>query len=392
MLDAQPPRLWPFAASGEVIEVLEWNTNVLTARAGEQRIALRTLPRDIVTLTHRVDALGLAKATELARAGFAGPWLLPMWHMAQRPTVDLAQGSAGIHVPTGLAAFDNPTNDTPTYAAIAIDGGPATAIEITAIEPDRLILAAPMTGLLRDPLVRSTRVAVMPLRPAQLAAPIEATRRRQNGATITATFLLQAIADLPAPDLPTYQGAMVQTNPSQTRALMASNFKQAVEYIDNGFGPVAVEPLRDIFERGETITFKAKTPTEHYDLRRWLFALRGRQIPFWLPTWGAELQLRIAMTASTTLMRIAPIADLSAYAGRHIMIETSAGLKFRKINAAALDGANHRLTLSSSLGIPLPLGAKVHFLTIVRADADRMEVRHGAVGCEVGMVVVDVAA
>lgn len=90
MPDAPLPRLWPFAASGEIIEVLEWNTNVLTSRAGEQRIALRTLPREIVTLTHRVDALGLAKANELARAGFAGTWHLPMWHMAQRPTVDLA--------------------------------------------------------------------------------------------------------------------------------------------------------------------------------------------------------------------------------------------------------------------------------------------------------------
>ena len=387
MSDAQPPRLWPFAASGEIIEVLEWNTNVLISRAGEQRIALRALPREIVTLTHRVDALGLAKASELARAGFAGPWHLPMWHMAQRPTVDLVQGSTEIHLPTGLAAFHTPTNGAPSYVAIAIDGGPANAIEITAIEPDRLMLAAPMTGVLPAPLVRSNRAAIMPLRPAQLSAPIEITRRHQNDATITATFLVQATTDLPAPDLPIYQGAMVQTNPSLTRAPLASTLKQTVEYIDNGFGPITIEPLRDLFERGETITFKANTPSDRHDLRRWLFALHGRQTPFWLPTWGAELQLRTTMTASTTLMRIAPIADLSAYAGRHIMIETSAGLKFRKINSAVLDGANHRLTLSSSLGVPLVLGAKAHFLTMVRADADRVEVRHGAVGSEVGMVV-----
>ena len=390
MPDAQPPRLWPFAASGEIIEVLEWNTNVLTSRAGEQRIALRPLPREIVTLTHRVDALGLANATELARAGFAGPWLMPIWHMAQTPTVDLVQGEAEIYVQTSLAAFDTPTLGAPSYVALAIDGGPATAIEITAIEPDRLILAAPMTGVLPVPMMRSNRTAIMPLRPAKLAAPIEITRRRQNDATINATFLLQSTTDPPAPDLPIYQGAMVQTNPSLTRAPLASTLKQAVEYIDNGFGPITVEPLRDLFERGETITFKAKTPTERHELRRWLYALRGRQTPFWLPTWGAELQLRTTMTASTTLMRIAPIADLAAYAGRHIMFETSAGLRFRKINSAVLDGANHRLTLSSSLGIPLPLGAKAHFLTMVRADADRLELRHAAAGCEVGMVVVEV--
>lgn len=387
MPNAQMPRLWPFAASGEIIEVLEWNTNVLTSRAGEQRIALRALPRDILTLTHRVDALGLAKASELARAGFASQWLLPMWHMAQRPTADLVQGSAEIHVPTGLAAFDTPSIGAPSFAAIAVDGCAGVQVEISAIEPDKLILAAPMTGLLPAPTVKTNRVAVMPKRAAQIAAPIEITRRRQNDATITATFLLQATTDLPAPDLPTYQGAMVQTNPSLTRSPLSSTLKQAVEYIDNGFGQVSIEPLRDLFERGETITLKAKTPSERHDLRRWLFALRGRQTPFWLPTWGGELQLRTTMTASTTLMRIAPIADLSAYAGRHIMTETSGGLKFRKINSAVQDGANHRLTLSSSLGIPLPIWAKVHFLTMVRADADRIEVRHGTAGCEVGMMV-----
>lgn len=62
------PELWLFAASGQVTEVLESRTDVLTSRTGEQRIALRTAPREIITLTHRLDARGMAQAAELARA------------------------------------------------------------------------------------------------------------------------------------------------------------------------------------------------------------------------------------------------------------------------------------------------------------------------------------
>ncbi len=69
-----PPPLWPFPAAQEITEVLEWRTDVLTSRAGEQRIALRPRPREIVTFRHRLDALGMARAAELARAGFAGDW------------------------------------------------------------------------------------------------------------------------------------------------------------------------------------------------------------------------------------------------------------------------------------------------------------------------------
>jgi hypothetical protein len=40
----------------------------------------------------------------------------------------------------------------------------------------------------------------------------------------------------------------------------------------------------------------------------------------------------------------------------------------------------------------LPLGTKVHFMTMVRADGDRVDLRHEAVGCEVAMVALEIFA
>ena len=142
----------------------------------------------------------------------------------------------------------------------------------------------------------------------------------------------------------------------------------------------------------EAITLKAQDATERWALRRWLWSLRGRQASFWLPTWGRELQLRAAMTAGSTLMRVVPITDLAAYVGRAILLEMPSGLRFRTINTAVVDSADHRLTLSSSLGEPVAIGTKVHFLTLVRSDADRIEIRHGAVASEVTLPVVEVLA
>jgi hypothetical protein len=155
-------------------------------------------------------------------------------------------------------------------------------------------------------------------------------------------------------------------------------------------GPVVVEPVRDLFERGETITLKALGPAARLELRRWLWSLRGRQASFWLPTWGRELQLRAAMTSGSTLMRVAPVAPVSAYVGRRIMLEMPGALRFRTITAAIADGPDHRLTLSSNLGEPVPPGTKVHFLTAVRSDADRVEIQHGAVVSEVTLPVVEI--
>lgn len=381
-----PPSLWPFPAAQEITEVLEWRTDVLQARTGEQRIALRTRPREIVTLRHRCDALGVAHAAELARAGFAGDWLVPLWHLAVQPVADLTQGATEILLDTTTSDFS-----APGLAAIAVDGREAALTGIAAVAPDRLLLSAPLILQLPAMIVTVRRITVVPVRTGILTSAVEIARRRQGDGTVTASFLLRDGSDLASPILPLYLGHPVQTDPSLTRSPLTANLRRAVEYVDNGFGPVVVEPLRDVFERGESITLKAQGQTARAALRRWLWSLRGRQASFWLPTWGRELQLRTMMTSGSALMRVAPVAPLTGYVGRKIALEMPGLLRFRTITAAIDDGFDHRLTLSSSLGAPVPMGTRVHFMTLVRADADRVEIQHGAVASDVTLPVVEVA-
>jgi hypothetical protein len=82
---------------------------------------------------------------------------------------------------------------------------------------------------------------------------------------------------------------------------------------------------------------------------------------------------------------------LAAYVGRKILLEMPGGPRFRTITAAVAEGANHRLTISSNLGEPVPVGTKVHFMTHVRSDADRVEIQHGTLASEVTLPVVEVS-
>jgi hypothetical protein len=377
--------LWPFPAAQEVTEVLEWRTDVLPSRAGEQRIALRPRPREIVTVRHRLDALGMARVAELVRAGFAGDWLVPLWHLALQPDADLVQDDTEILIDTAVSDFRSGG-----MAAIAFDGGAAALVSIASVQPDRLVLSEPLDQHLPALALAARRITILPVRAGVLTSAVEIARRRQGDGTVTTSFLLRDAPDIAAPALPTYLGRPVQTDPSVVRRPLSASLRRAVEYVDNGFGPVTVEPVRDVFERGETVTLKARGPTARHDLRRWLWSLRGRQASFWLPTWGHELQLRAPMTSGSVLMRVAPVAPLAAYVDRRILLEMPGALRFRTITDAVEDGADHRLTLSSNLGEPVPLETKVHFLTAVRADADRVEIRHRAVASEVTVPVVEV--
>jgi hypothetical protein len=379
------PPLWFFPAAQEITEVLEWRTDVLQSRAGEQRIALRPRPREIVTFRHRLDAPGMARAAELVRAGFTGEWHVPLWHMALQPDTNLTQGATEIMIATTLSDFR-----VGGLAAIGVDGGEAAVVEIATVQLDRLVLAEPLSLQLPAISVAARRITVAPIRAVVLTSAVEIARRRQGDGTITFSFLLRDAPDLAAPVLPTYLGRPVQTDPSLTRRPLTASLRRAVEYVDNGFGPVVVEPMRDVFERGESITLKAQGPTARHAMRRWLWSLRGRQASFWLPTWGSELQLRAGMTSGSVLMRVAPVAPLTSYVGRRIMFEMPGALRFRSITAAIADGLDHRLTISSNLGEPVPLGTKVHFLTAVREDTDRIEITHSAVASEVTIPIAEV--
>ena len=379
------PELWTFPAAEAVTEFLEWRTDVLQARAGEQRIALRSLPREIVTFRHRCDALAMARAAELARTGFVGDWLVPLWHMAQQPVADLTQGDSEVLLDTDSSDFR-----APGLATLAVDGGDGVLVAIDAVQADRLILAEPLILELPAMMVAARRIIAAPVRAGVLSSGVEIARLRQTDGTVSATFLLRDATDLTSPVLPSYLGYPVQTDPSLTRAPLTASLRRAVEYVDNGFGHVVIEPLRDVFERGETITLKAQGASARHALRRWLWSLRGRQASFWLPTWGRELQLQAAMISGSAQMRVAPVAELTAYVGRKILLEMPGGARFRTITAAVAEGANHRLTISSNLGEPVPVGTKVHFMTHVRSDADRVEIQHGSLASEVTLPVVEV--
>lgn len=363
--------------------MLEWSTDILTAEAAEQRIALRPLPREIVSFRHRLDALGMGRAETLARAAFGSPWLVPLWHMGLQPSAPLVGASYAIDVDTTISDFR-----AGDYVAVAVRGRDAGIYPISAVAGSGLSLDAPL--VLPTETVHPAAAVVMPVRAGILSSAVDVDRRRQGDGTVSATFLLRDAPALEPLADDTYLGVPVLSVPSLLRRSLASSHRRMVEYVDNGSGPVEVEPLQDWFDRRDTITRKAQGPAARWALRRWLYGMRGRQAAFWLPTWGRELQLTAPMMSGSVLMNVHPLGPVDGYAGRRIVVETSAGLRYRTINGATDEGSEHRLTLSSSLGVAIPVETRAHFMVPVRSDSDRLEIQHRGVLSETNFPLIEV--
>lgn len=355
-------RLWPFAVRQPVTEVLEWNTDTLITEAAEQRIALRTVPRSILTFTHLLNASDLARAAELARAGLVDEWTVPLWHLARPSTVPVDAADITVFVDTGEGAFE-----APGQAVIAADGGVAYLVEVSAVLPDRLELAAPAGVSLVHPIVA-------PVGTGFLTRPLEIDRRRQGLGTVTASFTLQDATDMSASSYVTHLGLDVLTDPAVLRQPLAETIGQTVKYIDNGFGPIVIEPVLTHVQRRSTITILDRGPAR-WMRRRWLHALRGRQRAFWLPTWGRELVLQAPVTSSSTSVIVAATADPGVWIGRHVMCDVASDPVFREITNAVYDALGIRLSIAAP-GKSIPITTPIHLLTKVRLDTDRIEIEH----------------
>ena len=358
------PDLWLFPVRQPVTEVLEWNTDTLITEAAEQRIALCTTPRSILTVSHLLNASDLARAAELAQAGSVDKWTVPLWHLARPSTVPVDAADITVFVDTGEGVFE-----APGHAVIAADGGDANLVEVSAVLPDRLELAPPAGVSLVHPIVTPVGIGI-------LTRPLEIDRRRQGLGTATATFTLQTGTDLSASSYATHLGLDVLTDPAVLRQPLAESIAQSVEYIDNGFGPIVIEPVLTHVQRRSTITLIDRGAAR-WTRRLWLNSLRGRQRAFWLPTWGRELVLQAPVTSSSTSVIVAATADPGVWIGRHVMFDVASGPVFREITNAVYDALGIRLTIAAP-GKSIPVTTPVHLITKVRLDTDRIELEHFA--------------
>jgi hypothetical protein len=371
--------VWPFPVQQPIAEVLEWRTDVLVSREAEQRIALRPFPREIVTYRHLLDAAGTARALELARAGVTAEWLVPVWSMAARPGITVAATDLAIPIDTTGADYR-----APGHAVVAADGGEAHLVEVAAVFPDRLELAAPVGVDIADPIVAPARRGI-------LTAPLETERSRRPHRTGTATFTLADGAALGASPYPTHLGLDVMTDPAVLRQPLRATLGVTLEQVDNGFGPIVLEPVRSYLQGRATITTVDYGAAARWARRRWLLSLQGRQRAFWLPGWGRELVLQAPIGAADTSMVVAPIASLEAYVGRHVMIEMPGGALFREVTGAGFDALGHRLAIAAP-AVAVPMGTPIHWMTKARLDTDRVELVHLATRTEMSASTIEVPA
>lgn len=364
--------LWPFIPLNGTIEVLEWKTDVLRARAAEQRQRLRERPRRIWNFRHWLDADGQATARALVRS--ATSFEIPDWTKQIHGGPVSAGSSVSVNFATaglGLAAGQQVV----LWSGI-LDYEVCT---LESVSPTGIVLEFVATG--------RTATGIYRVDGAHAAVELSFDRPAGQLQMASVTFEAAAVEQYAATTYSQYRGHDVLPLPAVTGGgELAESLTWPSEIFDNLTGIPATEKARDVADEKFTMRWHAISPEDVAAQRAWICSRYGRWLAFWLPSWQKDLVSAANVGyADTTLRVFAPKGTISL--GRttfDLEIETTTTVYYRRITAASagptVDGRpTIDLTMSSAFGVAVSASqfGRISYLRCVRFDADRIEFLHG---------------
>jgi hypothetical protein len=375
-------QIWPFIPRDELIEALEWRTDIIQAKSAEQRIAIREAPRRVFNMDHHLTEYEYTSAKAMMRE--AETFYVPDW--AQSTAVGpVSPGSSVLiagdftDVQFGDVAVLWESLRNFEQVDITLDSNGATlATVVNVYASARLIplwLAHCPEGLLAS---RSAGGIVQ----SSVAMNVY-----ENTDLALSTYTQYRSLDV-VPSCPIVAGGSFEE--SLQWPLSAFDNDQSIpEYIRQRTYPNLIFNMR----------WHLTTRAETYVLRQWLHSRRGRQKAFWLSSWGNDYEPAASILASTTLKIYAldGTTGLGFTGAFDIEIVSTAGVSYyRRVSVAQLStpiGGRPviDLTINSTLTLTLANIKRISILRCARFEADRIELLHqAAVGTIVAVPCIEI--
>lgn len=363
--------LWPFPPVDEVIEILEWKTDVLSARSAEQRFRLRERPRRQWSFSHIFDAESQSSARSIIRG--ASSFQVPDWIRRVYSGSISAGSSVAITMDTtgfGLSAG----------ASVVLWAGILNN-EICTIE------SVSPTGFVLEYVATARTASIYRIDNAHAATSLDITRQGGHIQRASIMFEAPAVDIYAASTYAQYRSHdVLPIMPTITnRGTLDEGIMWPREVFDNGTGLVSTTATRDIPDNAFMMRWHVFTQTEIQSLRAWIASRYGRWLAFWQSSWQRDLVAAADVGSSSTTLRVfCPTGATSL--GRttfDIEVISSGGSYFRRVtNVSAgplVSGRNtFDLTIDSAFGVAILAISisRISYLRCSRFDADRIELLH----------------
>ena len=373
--------IWPFKPLTDVVEVLEWATDVIQTKGLEQRFAMRTLPRRTFNYRHVLNSHELAHARALIRETQGKfEFVVPDWPQA---------------VPVGALA-DSVAQEVPISFPMNI--GAWAVVWESAERHERVSVTETVDGYLLAPLVQSYTDAYFI--PALDGLCLDGlTADRGPGANtfpmveLNIAFLCCETPDLTVVPTVEYQGKDVL---DECPVVAGGSFSEGINWLttqfDNNQNTPHLIRARNVPENTYQMRWHVFTREDLFALLQWFHFRRGRQRSFYMSSRARDIEPAADISGSTALVYSYPAGlNLGRSEPFDIEIVTTTGKQYVRVNSINSVSSTVSLSPDAASGpqlIELELDQvivatdieRISFFRLTRFDSDALELTHAAQG------------
>ena len=360
------PEFWPFIPS-QVSEKLQFRTDVRSTQTGEFRDSLHD-GVSVYTLDYTGQDVDAAAIENALYNNIAGEWQMPVWAGASRLLGAISINDTAISVDTNADFREGGS------LVVYDTAGQYTVEEISSVGTGTVSLAAPIST--EWPIGSWVAPVGEFLLPAGQKHSLAPTTTGQ-----TFEFYRTDNEDLSEDLLGEFQGNDLWLDPPNVFERFSGSLSRQLDFIQNGFGAMALEETETYTRWRGTVAFIDTDAASRWRRTKLLHRFRGKDRPFWMPTWKSDLKIAQVEGSSSFTLTVSNFGTTTTgLVGRSVQISVDDQLLHRSITNAVATSDAVTLTLDQSHGITIPASAKVSWLRLLRFDTDAFDMTHRLTG------------
>jgi len=353
----------PHPAETPVKETLEFLTDVMEAYSGEeQRLQLRSKPRQSFAYTIPVQAWNMAAAFNTEAGAIRKRWAVPIWTEGQY--VGTVVDSAG-SIACDTTIFDLRAN---SLALLFAGCENWQIVEIGAIASDSITPTNVLSAM--------SGAWLVPVRLGWITGNVDKPTNGHNGKS-TVTFQIEDNLAL-VPSAPSqYLSKDIYYEPGLLSGdRISRTIEQRLDVIDYSLGPIARRSPWDYSQFGTPYRSIIEGAAEMRVFKEFLYRRAGKFREFYMPTF--ENNLRLLNTGTVVSALYVKLDSFIDYASvrNNIAIQTADGTWYTRgiSNPIQTGPESMQLTLSAALNVSADKIVRICYLGLNRLDTDRIEI------------------
>ncbi len=375
-----------FEPQKEIVEALDFKTDVLEAYSGkETRIRTRLRPRQLMDMEYLlIDPIERQSFRNHIIGHPGKSFAVPVWFFHRPLLQDVAQGASTIFVDTTSADFRDSTAD---IQSLVILYRSSSDFEIVQVAVGGLAAGQITLELPTQQAHNAINTSVVPLQVMLPKDPINWAETGEGVLRAKIKWLSEDVTDLAADDgdLTLFNGIPVLTGFNYIDTSLDESVTSGYELFDNQTGVFVALQRRDTVQLQTVKGFETQTAEDSWDLRKLLYALRGKQRSFYLPSWRSDFTAVSTIGSGDGVITVANADHSRFFDGAEpfaaIMVLLRDGTQFFRNITDIVSGPGpdqEQISIDTSLGQTVTVAEIRHisYLMKSRLGSDRIKFKH----------------